>query len=562
MEMEKKYWKESVIYELYTRSFKDSNGDGIGDFGGILEKIDYLEYLGVDTVWLPPIYVSADVDHGYDVKDFRAIQPEYGTIEQFDVLLAEFHRRGIKLVLDIVPNHTSIEHEWFQQARSSKDNPYHDYYIWEQGNTDGSPPSNWRSHLGQPVWTWNEQTEEYYLHLYSDKQPDLNWDNPQVRQEIYDIMRFWLEKGIDGFRIDAVNVISKDRRYPDSDQGTLQANGEEYFKNGPHIHDYLHEMNKELKKDFEFFTAGETSAVHDHDVLRYTKPEREELDMVLSAEASELADQDEDKYKSKDWTVHDFREVLRKWQKDVGDGGGWFGLYLSHHDAPRMVSTFADDGEYRIPSAKLLATMLHTLRGTPFIFQGEELGMTNYNHFDSIDEIDDQEALSYYDLKVNEQGESETKIMDRIQEKTRDHARTPMQWDTSDHAGFTIGTPWLPVNPNHKEINVESGVENPDSVLQFYRKLIRLRKENSIMVYGEFEIILNDHDQIFGYIRRLDDEEWVILLNMTDEEAHYDIPSACVDDWDNKHCVISNYPHVDNQDTLRPYEAIVYKYVK
>ncbi|MFP7493031.1 alpha-glucosidase [Terribacillus saccharophilus] len=560
--MERKYWKESVIYELYTRSFKDSDGDGIGDLGGILEKIDYLEYLGVDTVWLPPIYVSPNVDHGYDVKEFRAIQPEYGTMEQFDTLLAELHRRGIKLVLDIVPNHTSIEHEWFQQAKRSKDNPYHDYFIWEPANDDGSPPSDWRTHLGRSAWTWNEQTEEYYLHLYSEKQPDLNWDNPKVRQEIYDIMRFWLEKGIDGFRIDAVNVISKDRSYPDADEDKLQAKGDEYFKNGPHIHDYLQEMNKELKKDFEFFTAGETSAVHDHDVLKYTKPEWEELDMVLSAEATELADQDEDKYKSKEWTVHDFREVLRKWQKDVGDGGGWFGLYLSHHDAPRMVSTFADDGKYRIESAKLLATLLHTLRGTPFIFQGEELGMTNYPGFDSIETIKEQEAHSYYDLKVNEQGASDAAIMERLQKKTRDHSRTPMQWDASAQAGFTTGTPWLPVNPNYKEINVQAGMDNPDSVLQFYRKLIRLRKENAIMVYGGFEIILDDHDQIFGYLRRMDNEEWVILLNMTDKDASYDIPSECVDDWDKKHCVISNYPHVDKENTLRPFEAVVYKYVK
>ncbi|SDC40391.1 oligo-1,6-glucosidase [Terribacillus halophilus] len=321
-------------------------------------------------------------------------------------------------------------------------------------------------------------------------------------------------------------------------------------------------MNNVLKKDFEFFTAGETSAVHDHDVLHYTKPERNELDMVLSAEASELADRDDDKYKSKEWTVHDFREILRKWQKDVGDDGGWFGLYLSHHDAPRMVSTFADDGKYRIPSAKLLATLLHTLRGTPFIFQGEELGMTNYPDFETIDTIKEQEAHSYHELKVDEQDASETTIMDRIHDKTRDHSRTPMQWDASDQAGFTTGIPWLPVNPNYKEINVQDGMKNPDSVLQFYRKLIRLRKENSIMVYGDFETILHDHDQIFGYLRRLDEEEWVILLNMTNQEALYDIPSECVDDWDKKHCVISNYPHVDNQRVMRPYEAIVYKYVK
>jgi oligo-1,6-glucosidase len=560
--MKTAYWKESIIYELYTRSFKDSNGDGIGDLGGILEKIDYLDYLGIDTVWLPPIYASPNVDYGYDVRDYRAIQAEYGTMEEFYSVLTALHQHNIKLVLDFIPNHTSYEHEWFQQAKTSRENPYHDYYIWQEAKSDGSPPSNWTSHLGHSAWTWNEQTEEYYLHLYSDKQPDLNWDNPVVRHEMSAIMRFWLEKGIDGFRMDAVNVISKDRRFPDSNKDKLQAKGEEYFKNGPYVHDYLHELIKELKKDFEFFTAGETSAVRDHDVLNYTKPDREELDMVLSSEAAELANQGKDKYKSKSWSVHDFRDVLRKWQKDVGDNEGWFGLYLSHHDAPRMVFTFADDDKYRIPSAKLLATLLHTLRGTPFIFQGEELGMTNYPHFESINTIKEQEAQSYYDLKVRAQGASETVIMDRINKKTRDHARTPMQWDTSAHAGFTSGIPWFPVNPNYKEINVQAGVDNPNSVLQYYRELIHMRKENPIMVYGELEIILNDHDQLFGYIRRLNNEEWVILLNMTDKEALYDIPRECVEDWDKKQCVIRNYPHVDNEDILRPYEAVVYKYKK
>lgn len=565
--MYKTHWKESVIYEVYLRSFKDSDGDGIGDLNGLISKADYLSELGIDAVWLSPIYLSPNVDNGYDIKDYLAIQPEYGTMEQWETLLDELHKRGMGLIMDLVLNHTSDEHPWFLDARKSRDSRYRDFYIWRPAAEDGGPPNNWTSYLGKSAWTFDEMTGEYYLHLYNARQPDLNWDNPELRAEMHKMMKFWLDKGIDGFRVDAVNSISKDQRFPDTDETKLQANGETYTKNGPRIHEILREMNDKVFSKYPIFTAGETSKVDDNDVLMYTKPERRELSMVLSAEAAKLSDLEEDMWQSKEWDLNDLRKVMLQWQRDVGAPGGWFGLYLSNHDQPRMVATFGDQGKYRVESAKMLGIMLHTLKGTPFILQGEELGMTNHPGLTRIEDFNDQQSHSYYDVMVKERGEPEELIMERIRRKSRDHARTPMQWDDSLNAGFTDGHPWLPVHPDYREVNVKAQQEDPDSVLDFYKKLIRLRKEHPVMVYGEFDLILEKHEQIFAYLRFDDNEEWLILLNHSGEEAHWELPEADASRLEGSSFLFGNYPDQDKspchrEGTLKPYEGLIYRRIK
>ncbi|KUP24046.1 alpha-glucosidase [Paenibacillus sp. DMB5] len=562
--MYKTYWKESVVYEVYLRSFKDSDGDGIGDLNGLISKADYFSELGVDTIWLSPVYVSPNVDNGYDIKDYCAIQHEYGTMEQWEQLLDELHKRNIRLIMDLVLNHTSDEHPWFVEAKSSRDSRYRDFYIWRPAGDDGGPPNNWTSYLGKPAWTYDEDSGEYYLHLYNAKQPDLNWDNPELRAEMYKIMTFWLDKGIDGFRMDAINSISKDQRFPDTSKTKLQANGEPYTKNGPRIHEFLREMNDKVFSGYQIFTAGETSKVTENDVLMYTKPERRELSMVLSAEASKLADCEEDQWQSKEWGLDDLREVMKMWQKDVGEPGGWFGLYLSNHDQPRMVATFGDQGQYRVQSAKMLAILLHTLKGTPFILQGEELGMTNHPGLIRIEDFNEQQAHSYYDVMVKERGEPEELIMERIRQKSRDHARTPMQWDGSPNAGFTEGRPWLPVHPDYKEVNLKAQLDDPDSVFHFYKKLIRLRKEHPVMVYGDFDLMLEDHQQIFAYTRHDKAEEWLILLNFSNEEAHWKLPELEAERLLGADFLFGNYPgetepKCHRQGTLKPYEGLVYR---
>ncbi|WP_151736431.1 alpha-glucosidase ['Paenibacillus yunnanensis' Narsing Rao et al. 2020] len=558
------YWKENVIYQVYLRSFKDSDGDGIGDLNGLLSKIEYLSELGIDTVWLSPVYLSPNVDNGYDIKDYRAIQPEYGTIAEWKQLLDELHKRSIRLIMDLVLNHTSDVHPWFIDAKSSRDSRYRDFYIWRPASEDGGPPNNWTSYLGKSAWTFDESTGEYYLHLYNAKQPDLNWDNPELRAEMYKIMKFWLDKGIDGFRIDAVNSISKDQRFPDTEESKLQASGEPYTKNGPRIHEFLREMNDEVFSKYPIFTAGETSKVTEDDVLMYTKPERRELSMVLSAEASKLADLDEDQWQSKEWTLDDLRKVMLKWQKDVGEPGGWFGLYLSNHDQPRMVATFGDQGQYRNESAKMLAIMLHTLKGTPFILQGEELGMTNHPGLQRIEDFNEQQAHAYYDVMVRERGEPEDLIMERIRRKSRDHARTPMQWDDSPNAGFSDGTPWLPVHPDYPEVNVKAQRDDSGSVFNFYRTLIRLRKEHPVMVYGKFDVLLEDHEQIFAYRRYDEAEEWLILLNFSGEHAHWELPEKDAARLEGASFLLGSDPDgtkppCHRTGTLKPYEGLVYQ---
>jgi oligo-1,6-glucosidase len=557
--LKKQWWKEAVIYQIYPRSFKDSNGDGIGDINGIISKLDYLKELGIDVIWLSPVYKSPNDDNGYDISDYRDIMDEFGTMADWELLLDEMHKRGIKLIMDLVVNHSSDEHAWFMESRKSKDNPYRDYYIWREGK-NGKEPNNWESVFSGSAWEYDEATSEYFLHLFSKKQPDLNWENPKLRKEVYDIMKFWLDKGIDGFRMDVINFISKVPGLPDAElpEGKRYAPGGEYFINGPRIHEFLHEMNKETVSQYDVMTVGEMPGASVEDAMLYTDENRHEVNMVFTFEHVDL-----DAGPSGKWDLHplklaDLRDNITKWQKGL-EQVGWNSLYLNNHDQPRMVSRFGNDKEYRVPSAKMLATFLHTLKGTPYIYQGEEIGMTNVR-FESIEDYKDIEILNMYHEKVIENGEDPQNVMQSIYVKGRDNARTPIQWDDSEHAGFTTGTPWLKVNPNYKEINAKQVLEDPNSVFHYYRNLIQLRKQNPIMVYGSYDLILPDHEQIYAYVRRYEGQTLLVLLNFSSEQSVFELPSEV--SYTERKLFIHNY-EVNDEETidnikLKPYEARAY----
>jgi oligo-1,6-glucosidase len=555
--MEKKWWKESVVYQIYPRSFKDSNGDGIGDLQGIISKLDYLKELGVGVIWLSPVYESPNDDNGYDISDYKAIMDEFGTMEDWEELLEGLHSRGMKLMMDLVVNHSSDEHAWFIESRKSKDNPYRDYYIWRQGK-DGNEPNNWTSFFSGSAWQYDETTDEYFLHLFSKKQPDLNWENPVLRTEIYDMMKWWLDKGVDGFRMDVINLISKEDGLPSTPGGKKYDWGGDYFMNGPRVHEYLQEMNREVLSKYDMMTVGECPGASPEDAARYANEEGTELNMIFTFEHMDLDSGPGGKWDVKEWSLADLKQVMSKWQKDL-EGRGWNSLYLNNHDQPRMVSRFGDDKEYRVESAKMLATFLHMLQGTPYIYQGEELGMTNVA-FDSLEEYNDIEIHNMYREKVTEGGEDHNTIMEAIYRKGRDNARTPMQWDDSEHAGFTTGTPWLKVNPNYKEINAEYALKDSASIYYYYKELNRLRKEHDIIVYGTYDLILDDHEQIYAYTRTLGEEKLVIMCNFTGESAAFTLPEDL--HFESSSLLIGNYEGSDQSlgdSRLKPYEARVYK---
>ncbi|MCZ0754915.1 glycoside hydrolase family 13 protein [Anoxybacillus sp. J5B_2022] len=558
--MERKWWKEAVVYQIYPRSFKDSNGDGIGDLRGIISKLDYLKELGVDVVWLSPVYQSPNDDNGYDISDYRGIMDEFGTMADWEEMIAEMHNRGIKLVMDLVVNHTSDEHPWFIESRKSKDNPYRDYYIWRPGK-EGREPNNWESHFSGSAWEYDEATGEYYLHLFSKKQPDLNWENPNVRREVYDMMKFWLDKGVDGFRMDVINMISKVPGLPDGEvqTGKKYAWGGRYFMNGPRVHEFLQEMNREVLSKYDVMTVGETPGVTPAEGILYTDPERHELNMVFQFEHVDLDSGPGGKWDIRPWTLADLKKTMTKWQKEL-EGKGWNSLYLNNHDQPRAVSRFGDDGTYRVESAKMLGTFLHMMQGTPYIYQGEELGMTNVR-FPSVDDYRDIETLNMYNERIVENGEDPKTIMEKIYYKGRDNARTPMQWDDSEHAGFTTGTPWIQVNPNYKEINAKVAMEDPNSVFHYYKKLIQLRKQHDIIVYGTYDLILEDDPLIYAYTRTLGKEKLVVITNFSSETPIFRLPEHIT--YSAKQLLISNYDVDEKEDLyeirLRPWEARVYK---
>ncbi|MHC0039037.1 glycoside hydrolase family 13 protein [Pseudoneobacillus sp. C159] len=557
--MTKQWWKEAVVYQIYPRSFMDSNGDGVGDINGIISKLDYLKELGIDVIWLSPVYQSPNDDNGYDISDYRAIMDEFGTMSDWDKLLDEMHKRGIKLIMDLVVNHSSDEHAWFVESRKSKDNPYRDYYIWREGK-DGKEPNNWESVFSGSAWKYDEATGEYFLHLFSQKQPDLNWENPKLRHEIYDLMKFWLDKGIDGFRMDVINFISKVPGLPDGDnpEGKRYVSGAQYYMNGPRIHEFLQEMNQKALSGYDVMTVGEMPGVTVEEAKLYTGEDRGEVNMVFQFEHVDLDAGPGGKWDLRPMTLNALRDNFTKWQKGLEEVG-WNSLYLNNHDQPRMVSRFGNDSEYRVESAKMLATFLHTLKGTPYIYQGEELGMTNVR-FTTIDEYRDIETLNMYREKVVENGEDVETVMQSINVKGRDNARTPMQWDDSEHAGFTTGEPWITVNPNYKEINAKSSLADPGSVFHYYRRLIGLRKENPIMVYGSYDLILANHAQIYAYVREYEGQKLLVMLNFSGEETLFELPEGIT--YIEKRLLISNYEVSGDESIesipLKPYEARAY----
>ncbi|TYR76029.1 alpha-glucosidase [Rossellomorea vietnamensis] len=556
--MEKQWWKESVVYQIYPRSFMDSNGDGIGDIPGIISKLDYLKELGIDVIWLSPVYKSPNDDNGYDISDYQDIMDEFGTMDDWDQLLKEMHNRGMKLIMDLVVNHSSDEHKWFVESRKSKDNPYRDYYIWRKPK-DGKEPNNWGSNFGGSAWEYDEETGEYFLHLFSKKQPDLNWENPKLREDVYSMMKWWLDKGIDGFRMDVVNFISKVEGLPDDEvkPGKKYASGSKYYRNGPKIHDYFKEMHKEVLSNYDVMTVGEMPGVNPEQARLYTGKDRDELNMVFQFSHMSLDNGKNGKWDLKPLYLPDLKENLTHWQTAL-EKDGWNSLYFNNHDQPRVVSRFGDDGKYHRESAKMLATILHMMKGTPYVYQGEEIGMTNVR-FSSIEEYEDIETLNFYNEQM-EAGEPVQKTMESIYVKGRDNARTPMQWDSSRNAGFTEGEPWLAVNPNHKEINAEAQVNDEDSIFHYYKKLIELRKQHEVIVYGRYELILGDHEKLYAYTRTLGDEKLLVLCNFYDEDLEIDLPEEVVSE--NASTLITNYKgetKLAKQMKLQPYQAIVYK---
>ncbi|UYX50839.1 alpha-glucosidase [Bacillus thuringiensis] len=556
--MGKQWWKESVVYQIYPRSFMDSNGDGIGDLRGILAKLDYLKELGIDVIWLSPVYESPNDDNGYDISDYCNIMNEFGTMEDWDELLHEMHKRNMKLMMDLVVNHTSDEHNWFIESCKSKDNKYRDYYIWRSGK-EGKEPNNWGAAFSGSAWQYDEMTDEYYLHLFSKKQPDLNWDNEKVRQDVYDMMKFWLEKGIDGFRMDVINFISKEDGLPaveTDEEGYVS--GHKHFMNGPNIHKYLHEMNEDVLSQYDIMTVGEMPGVTTEEAKLYTGEARKELQMVFQFEHMDLDSGEGGKWDVKPCSLLTLKQNLTKWQKAL-EQTGWNSLYWNNHDQPRVVSRFGNDGAYHTESAKMLATVLHMMKGTPYIYQGEEIGMTNVR-FESIDEYRDIETLNMYKEKVIERGEDIDKVMQSIYIKGRDNARTPMQWDDREHAGFTTGEPWIAVNPNYKEINVKQAIQDEESIFYYYKKLIELRKNNEIVVYGTYDLILENNPSIFAYVRTYGEEKLLVIANFTADECVFELPEDIV--YSEAELLIHNYD-VENvlieNITLRPYEAMVFK---
>ncbi|GAB6992326.1 oligo-1,6-glucosidase [Paenibacillus pini] len=560
--MNKKWWKESVVYQIYPISFMDSNGDGKGDLRGIMSKLDYLKDLGVDMLWICPIYKSPNHDNGYDISDYCAIMDEFGTMEDFDLLLKEAHLRGMKIMMDLVLNHTSDEHPWFIESKASKDNPKRDYFIWRKGK-NGGPPNNWESYFSGSVWQYDESTDEYYLHLYSKHQPDLNWENQKVIDSMHEMVEWWLKKGVDGFRFDAIAHIVKAVGLPDGANPlklpTVQAY--DLFSNLENVHTLLKNLYDRVLFHYDIMTVGETSGLGPEQALSYVGDTRNELNMVFQFEHMFLDARSTGtgKWDVVPWNLLDLKKIISHWQIVMHEQG-WNANYLCNHDQPRSVSRFGDDQEYRVESAKMLATFLHMLEGTPYIYQGEEIGMTNIA-FQSIDDYRDVETLNFYEQSM-QRGIPEEKIMQALWHKSRDNARTPMQWSNTEEAGFTTmgGEPWIRVNSNYPLINVEAAVKDPNSIYHYYRKLIALRKQHEVIVYGLYELLLPLDEEIYAYTRTLEDQQLLVILNFFGKEAEFKLPEGI--QVDTKGLLISNYPVKSGEDistfTLRPYESRVY----
>lgn len=555
--MNEKWWKNAVVYQIYPRSFKDSNGDGIGDLEGIYEKLDYLAELGIDVIWMSPVYKSPNDDNGYDISDYQDIMDDFGTMDDFDRVLKKAHSLNIKIMMDLVVNHTSDEHKWFIESKKSKDNPYHDYYMWADPDKNGNPPNRWESCFSGSAWEYVESVGQFYLHSFSRKQPDLNWDNPKVREEVFKMMTWWCDKGIDGFRMDVISMISK---YPGLPDGPENGNG--YTGNtscdGPNIHKYLREMNEKVLSKYRLITVGECPGVNAEQAKKYANIDGSELDMIFQFEhvsGSALKPCHHGKWDGEAMTMPELRANFTKWQKDL-EGCAWNSLFLSNHDQPRCVSRFGNDSEqYRELSAKMLATMTHFQKGTPYVYQGEELGMTNA-YMENIADYRDIESLNAYKELTTKENIPAKTVMGYIKAVGRDNARTPMQWDASENGGFTSGTPWLQVNKNYKTINAAAQVNDPDSVFAYYKKLIALRHTNEVMVNGVYDVLIPDHPQIYAYTRTLGDKQLLVLCN--DSEKEVGVPAEIEEKIAGAQGIlIQNYKDV-KVGVLRPYEAVVY----
>lgn len=553
------WWRKAVVYQIYPKSFNDTTGTGVGDLQGIIEKLDYIKELGCDVIWLTPIYESPQHDNGYDISDYYRIHEEYGTLEDVERLLEEAHKLGLKVIMDLVVNHTSTEHRWFKEASSSKDSPYRDFYIWKDPKPDGSQPTNWESKFGGSAWKFDEKTGQYYLHLYDVTQADLNWENEEVRKNVYEMMHFWFEKGIDGFRLDVINVISKDQRFPDDDEG----DGRKFYTDGPRVHEFLHEMNRKVFSKYDSMTVGEMSSTTIADCIKYTNPTRQELDMVFNFHHLKA-----DYPNGEKWTLSDFdflklKKILSEWQTEMNKGGGWNALFWCNHDQPRIVSRYGDDGKYRKKSAKMLATAIHMLQGTPYIYQGEELGMTNPK-FDDISLYRDVESLNMYRL-MKEKGIPEEEVIEILKAKSRDNSRTPMQWNAGKNAGFTTGTPWIPIPDNYKDINAEEALRDPDSVFYHYQKLNKLRKEYDIITTGDYQLILEDDPALFAYVRSGKTEKLLVINNFYGKETEFRLPEDIDCEGYSAKVLIANDEEIPGQFTnfkVGPYQSIVYHLAK
>ncbi|WGK64576.1 glycoside hydrolase family 13 protein [Croceiramulus getboli] len=560
-QLNRRWWKEGIVYQIYPRSFKDTNGDGVGDLRGIIQKLDYIKSTGVDIIWLNPIYQSPNDDNGYDISDYRAIMDEFGTMADFEELLEGMHERGLKLVMDLVVNHCSDEHQWFQESRKSRDNPYRDYFHWWPAEK-GTPPKRWSYFdVDGNAWKYDATTDAYYLHYFAEKQPDLKWENPEVRREIYDMMHFWFQKGVDGFRMDVIPFISKDTSYPELPKN-YDGDFITFYSNGPRLHEFLHEMNQEVLSKYDVMTVGEAPGVHLEDALNFVDEDREELDMFFHFDlmALDRAEGEVFMMAKEPWKLSKFKEIHSKWDAVFAEKG-WGSMFLSNHDFPRSVSRWGNDSpEYWRNSATMLHTFLLTMRGTPYFYFGDELGMTNIR-FDRIEDYKDINTINKYRSIQKEGGDLEA-FIENEKEAARDNARTPMQWDTSEQAGFTTGTPWIKVNPNYQEgVNVAAQEKDKNSVLNYFRRMVQVRKENQALIYGQYALLQPNHEQVYAYTRTLGEDRFLVLLSFSTETERFTIPPEV--NYNRKQLVISNDKILDDKTykefMLRPYQACVYR---
>ncbi|MBB6450097.1 trehalose-6-phosphate hydrolase [Geomicrobium halophilum] len=553
--MMNEWWRTSTVYQIYPKSFNDTTGNGKGDLQGIIEKLDYLQHLGIDVIWITPIYASPQNDHGYDISDYYSIHPEYGTMEDFDQLLQETHRRGMKLIMDLVVNHTSTEHPWFQNAQQSKDARYRDFYIWKDG-VNGAEPTNWQSKFGGNAWKYNEATGDYYLHLFDVTQADLNWENRELRQQVYEMMKFWFDKGIDGFRLDVINLISKDQRFPNDDGSVAPGDGRKFYTDGPRVHEFLHEMNREVLSKYDSMTVGEMSSTSIDHCIKYSNPDRHELSMTFQFHHLKVDYPNGEKWALADFDFVELKRILSEWQVRMHEGGGWNALFWCNHDQPRVVSRYGNDGKYHSKSAKMLATTIHMMQGTPYIYQGEEFGMTNPK-FEDISQYRDVESHNMY-KKLKDDGLDEDTVMAILKEKSRDNSRTPVQWDDHKNAGFTTGTPWIDINKDYKEINAKEALKNPNSIFYHYKKLIHLRKEYDIITYGDYELLTPHDKRLFVYKRTYRNKTLLVINNFYEEEVEYACPEELL--GKKTELLISNDHNreLEPRMMLNPYESLVF----